>query len=123
MSDNYLNVYDANRLVIDPAFVPNSPDPNDYEWEPDVYSVKFIGGMAKVGVGYGDRLFLTDPLASGPNHNAVLTITGSSYFSGSWRGFEVLETLTTPDTTDYEFRIERRSGPCLEQGPALGEPT
>lgn len=112
MSDNYMQVKSSSTIGSSTNFVPDVTDSywepawvTDSDWDPG------DGGDQQpspytIGFRVGDKVLLTDPLASGPNHNTRVTVVG---LSGTFpdRVIEVLETLSSPDSTDYEFRIEK----------------
>lgn len=80
--DNKLTVSGANQLAISATYSGTA------------YTFDGLGFKA------GDKILLSDPGASGPNDGRELTLTDPSTIS-------VLETLVTPDATEYEF-IARR---------------
>jgi len=104
MADNYLTVHDEYQLILDPSFVPES---GGKDWIPSNYTDTTPDPIL-FGMMYGDKLKLVDPLASGPNHNRVLTIT-NAVIDVSDRVIEVFEALNSyaTDTTSYEFTITR----------------
>jgi hypothetical protein len=61
-----------------------------------------LSSPIRLGFKRGDRLKLIGPTGSEPNHNKELTFDDPSTFS-------VMETLVTPDATEYEFIALRRS--------------
>lgn len=120
MSNNYLQVKSSSTIGVSSNFVPDVTDSfwefgstTNLDWQaPEGDN---LGQPYTIGVRPGNTIVLTDPLASGPNHGAKLTMVS---VSGTFPDtvVNVLETLSSPDSTDYEFRIEKsRPKYCIDE--------
>jgi hypothetical protein len=99
MSDHFLNVYDANNLIVDPAF---SPESGGKDWNPHQGTDSSTDPMT-LGIQFGQKIRLS---GAGPNNGVVVTAKDISD-NGGTPGIEVFETLSAPDATDYDFELIR----------------
>lgn len=99
-TNNRLVVVSASQLGVDAAYTPQGTPANPYTLAGPANT---SSNPVQLGFNKGDKILLTDPLATGPNHLREFTLVNPATIG-------VFETVTTPDATSYEFQVFRRLG-------------
>jgi hypothetical protein len=89
--DNLLTVVGGSQLGISGSYSGAA-----YVLGPEL---DLVGPPLKLGVQKGDRILLNNP--AGPNHLSTLTVDDPATLT-------ILETIDSPDATEYEFEVLRR---------------
>jgi hypothetical protein len=96
------------ELEVSGPYLTGGSDASGYPWViSDRMDLVTHSPYALIGFQQGMKIKLIDPLATGPNHNKILTVRTVASLSdwGDTRGIYVQENLVTPDTTSYAFEI------------------